>query len=129
MGILSFGTGELAEPTLPRKTSSEPSGDRTAKLERMADYLGIPRDRVYGIATPTVKAQIIADLKCEYDTVVMVGDSINDLCAMKMADVAVLSEEQSGGKPEELYKTAGYVVKSVTEVVEIVKKLQSAKSP
>jgi soluble P-type ATPase len=104
------------------------SGDRTAKLERMADYLGIPRDRVYGVATPTVKAQIVADLKCEYDTVVMVGDSINDLCAMKMADVSVLTEEQSGGKPEELYTAAGYVVKSVTEVVEIVKKLQSTKS-
>ena len=101
------------------------SGDRTAKLERIADFLGIPRDRVYGVATPSVKAQIVADLKCEYDTIVMVGDSINDLCAMKMADIAILTEEQSGGKPEELYKAAAYVVKSVTEVVEIIKKLQA----
>jgi soluble P-type ATPase len=100
------------------------SGDRAAKLERMADYLGIPRDRVYGVATPSVKAQIVADLKCEYDQVVMVGDSINDLCAMKMADVSVLTEEQAGGKPEELYQNASYVVKSVIEVVEIVKQLQ-----
>ncbi|HVP93809.1 MAG TPA: HAD family hydrolase [Methanoregulaceae archaeon] len=101
------------------------SGDRTAKLERIADYLGIPRDRVYGVATPLVKAQIVADLKCEYDTIVMVGDSINDLCAMKMADIAILTEEQAGGKTEELYQAAEHVVKSVSEVVEIVKKLQA----
>jgi soluble P-type ATPase len=102
------------------------SGDRVTKLERMADYLGIPRDRVYGVATPSVKAQIIADLKCEYDKVVMVGDSINDLCAMKMADIAILTEEQAGGKPEELYKSANFVVQSVKEVVEIVRKLRDS---
>ena len=45
------------------------SGDRVAKLEKMADYLGIPRDRVFGVATPTIKAQIVADLQGEYDTV------------------------------------------------------------
>ncbi len=99
------------------------SGDRVAKLERMADYLGIPRDRVYGVATPSMKAQIVSDLQCEFDKVVMVGDSINDLCAMKKADIAILTEEQSGGKPDELYKTAGHVVKNVSEVVEIVRKL------
>ena len=42
------------------------SGDRVTKLEKMADYLGIPRDRVNGVATPTVKAQIVADLQAEY---------------------------------------------------------------
>jgi soluble P-type ATPase len=99
------------------------SGDRVTKLEKMADYLGIPRDRVYGIATPTVKAQIVADLQAEYDRVVMVGDGINDLCAMKKADVAILTEEQHGDKPAELYQAADHVVKNVREVVEIVKSL------
>lgn len=100
------------------------SGDRVTKLEKMADHLGIPRDRVYGVATPSVKAQIIADLKEEYSTVIMVGDSINDLSAMKKADIAILTEEQSGGKPEELYHAASYVVKNVREVVAIVKNLK-----
>jgi soluble P-type ATPase len=99
------------------------SGDRVTKLEKMADYLGIPRDRVYGIATPTVKAQIIADLQTEYDLVVMVGDGINDLCAMKKADIAILTEEQPGEKPAELYPAADYVVKNVRETVEIIKGL------
>ena len=100
------------------------SGDRIAKLEKMADYLGIPRDRVFGVATPTIKAQIVADLQSEFDTVVMVGDGINDLCAMKKANLAILTEEQPGEKPGELYQAADHVVKNVREVVEIVKTLK-----
>jgi Cu+-exporting ATPase len=99
------------------------SGDRVTKLERMADHLGIPRDRVYGVATPTVKAQIINDLRQEYDRVLMVGDGINDLCAMRNADIAILTVQQPGDRPEDLYKEADYVVKSVGEVVTIVQDL------
>jgi Cu+-exporting ATPase len=102
------------------------SGDRVTKLERMADHLGIPRDRVYGVATPTVKAQIVNDLRQEYDTVLMVGDGINDLCAMQNADVAVLTIQQAGDRPEELYKAADHVVKNVSEVLRIVADLLSA---
>jgi Cu+-exporting ATPase len=99
------------------------SGDRVTKLERMADHLGIPRDRVYGVATPTVKAQIVSDLRQEYDQVLMVGDGINDLCAMQNADIAILTIQQPGDRPEELYRAADYVVKSVDEVVTIVQNL------
>ena len=99
------------------------SGDRVTKLEKMADYLGIPRDRVYGVATPTVKAQIINDLRQEYDRVLMVGDGINDLCAMRNADIAILTVQQPGDRPKDLYKEADYVVKSVGDVVTIVQDL------
>jgi soluble P-type ATPase len=103
------------------------SGDRVTKLERMADHLGIPRDRVYGVATPTVKAQIVNDLRQEYDQVLMVGDGINDLCAMRNADIAILTVQQPGDRPEDLYKEADHVVKNVGEVVTIVQDLISAK--
>ena len=103
------------------------SGDRVTKLERMADHLGIPRDRVYGVATPTVKAQIINDLRQEYDRVLMVGDGINDLCAMRNADIAILTVQQPGDRPEDLYKEADYVVKNVGEVVTIVQDLIQAR--
>lgn len=99
------------------------SGDRLTKLEKMADYLGVPRDRVYGVATPTMKAQIVSDLKEEYDRVIMVGDGINDICAMRNADIAILTEEQPGQRPEELYRAADHVVESVGDVVEIVRAL------
>lgn len=102
------------------------SGDRVTKLEKMADHLGIPRDRVYGVATPTVKAQIVTDLRKEYDRVLMVGDGINDLIAMQNADVAVLTVQQPGERPEALYKEADHVVKSVSEVLPIVQELLSA---
>jgi soluble P-type ATPase len=104
------------------------SGDRLAKLEKMADYLGVPRDRVYGVATPTVKAQIVNDLKCEYDQVIMVGDGINDICAMKNADIAILTEEQPGQRPVELYEAVDHVVESVGDVVEIVRVLTRKES-
>jgi Cu+-exporting ATPase len=102
------------------------SGDRVTKLERMADHLGIPRDRVYGVATPTVKAQIVSDLRQEYDTVLMVGDGINDLYAMQKADVAILTIQQAGDRPEDLYRDADHVVRNVSEVVPIVERLITA---
>lgn len=102
------------------------SGDRVTKLEKMADHLGIPRDRVYGVATPTVKAQIVNDLRREYDRVLMVGDGINDLVAMQNADVAVLTLQQPGDRPEALYHEADYVIRSVSEVVAIVKGILAA---
>ncbi len=102
------------------------SGDRGEKLERIAEHLGVPIDRVYGTATPQIKAQIVEDLKREFDTVVMVGDGINDLSAMEKADVAILSEQQQcWRKPSELYQSADYTVQQVSDVVEIVKKLCS----
>ncbi len=99
------------------------SGDRVTKLEKMADHLGIPRDRVYGVATPTVKAQIISDLQQEYDKVLMVGDGINDLNAMRNADIAILTIQQAGDRPEELYAAADHVVHDVSAVLPIVQEL------
>jgi len=103
------------------------SGDRSTKLEIMADHLGIPRDRVYGVATPSVKAQIVADLKNEYDHVVMIGDGINDLGAFKKADTAILTVQQAGDRPEELFGAADYVISQVGDVLPIIQGL--IKSP
>lgn len=99
------------------------SGDRVTKLEKMADHFGIPRDRVYGVATPSVKAQIVCDLKQEFDKVLMIGDGINDLCAFRNADVAILTVQQAADRPEELYQAADHVVKNVGDVIPIVRDL------
>ena len=96
------------------------SGDRGSKLERMGDFLGIPHDRIHGVATPTMKAQIIRDLKLSYDTVLMVGDGINDLRAMREADIAILSEQQPGERIEALRTAANYTINEVYEVISII---------
>jgi Cu+-exporting ATPase len=96
------------------------SGDREAKLERMADYLGIPRDRVFGVATPAMKEKIVRDLKQQYDIVMMVGDSINDLKAMRAADIAILSNQQPSVKPHELVSEADYCIRDLRMVPDIV---------
>ncbi|MDO9540318.1 MAG: HAD family hydrolase [Methanocalculus sp.] len=96
------------------------SGDRGSKLERMGDFLGIPHDRIYGVATPTMKAEIVKELKQVYTTVLMVGDGINDLRAMREADIAILSEQQPGERIEALKTAADYTIKEVYEVISII---------
>jgi len=95
------------------------SGDRTDKLIKMADYLGIPHGNVYGVSTPRIKAQIVSDLKDNYKTVIMVGDGINDLTAMREADIAILTEQQYHEKPKILENVADFIIKDVSEVFEI----------
>ncbi len=99
------------------------SGDRVTKLERMGDYFGIPRERVYGVATPSMKARIVEELQEQYDKVVMIGDAINDLKAFQKADLAILTEQQSDTKPGILYANTDLVIRDVSEVPGIVAKL------
>jgi Cu+-exporting ATPase len=101
------------------------SGDRVDKLERMADHLGIPHNRVSGVATPAIKAGIVKGLKEEYDTVLMVGDGINDLFAFREADVAILTVQQPGDRPEALYNAADHVIGNVGDVPDIVQGILS----
>jgi len=53
----------------------------------------------------------------------MVGDGINDLTAMKEADIAILTEQQYSKKPKILEDEADYIIKDVSEVIDIVKKI------
>jgi len=46
-------------------------------------------DEVYANQTPHGKAQVIEELKKNYNNVVMVGDGVNDTFAMSKADVAI----------------------------------------
>jgi|LSQX01.2.fsa_nt_gb soluble P-type ATPase len=101
------------------------SGDRTSKLELIADKIGIPRERVHGVATPVTKARIVTNLKGEYDIVIMVGDGINDLSAMRAADVSILTVQQKGERPEALLKQAEYIIDDIRDVIGIVDKFNT----
>jgi len=96
------------------------SGDRTEKLELVADRIGIPRNHVNGVATPIRKANVVTSLKKEYETVIMVGDGINDLSAMRAADISILTLQQYGERPKILEETADYIIHDIRDVADIV---------
>lgn len=63
------------------------SGDNAHAAQSVASTLGI--DEVHAQLTPQDKAALVARLKAEGRTVVMVGDGINDAPALATADVGV----------------------------------------
>lgn len=98
------------------------SGDRQEKLEAAAEYLGIPKDNVFGAATPERKAEIVSDLQEKFDSVIMVGDGINDISAFHKADYAVLTVQQRGRRPDILFKAADAVIEDISKVKDIVRR-------
>jgi len=93
------------------------SGDRTEKLVLVADVIGIPRSNVLGIATPEIKEKLVLDLKKKYDSVIMVGDGINDIEAMHSADISILTTQQNTNPPAILQKTAKYVISNIKDTI------------
>ncbi|MDD5473616.1 MAG: HAD family hydrolase [Candidatus Methanoperedens sp.] len=59
-------------------------------------------------------------LKQQYDKVIMVGDGINDLLAMRAADLGVLSIQQSGKCPKLLCEEADVVIRDIKEIVGVI---------
>lgn len=55
----------------------------------------------------------------------MVGDSINDLLAMRSADIAVLTDQQCSHKHEELIAAVDFRITDVREVLDIIRPLIS----
>ncbi len=68
------------------------SGDSIEKARDLADRLGI--DNVYGNCSHEDKQRIVQELKKDY-TVMMVGDGINDVLAMREADISVSLADSS----------------------------------
>ncbi|MFZ3058379.1 MAG: HAD family hydrolase [Candidatus Methanoperedens sp.] len=98
------------------------SGDSMRNLGALANNVNLPLDRVFEIATPRKKEEIVKRLKLQYDKVVMVGDGINDLLAMRAADLGVLSIQQTGKCPKLLCEEADVVIKDIKEIVGVIEK-------
>jgi Cu+-exporting ATPase len=101
------------------------SGDSMRNLLPLASLLGIPPERVFEISTPAKKEEIVKKLKQGYDKVIMVGDGINDILAMRAADIGVLSIQQTGKCPPLLCQEADVVIKDILEIIDIVEKIRS----
>ncbi|MCZ7398107.1 MAG: HAD family hydrolase [Candidatus Methanoperedens sp.] len=96
------------------------SGDSMRNLGALANNVNLPLDRVFEIATPRKKEEIVKRLKQQYDKVIMVGDGINDLLAMRAADLGVLSIQQTGKCPKLLCEEADVVIRDIKEIVGVI---------
>ncbi|MHC1570332.1 MAG: HAD-IC family P-type ATPase [Methermicoccaceae archaeon] len=100
------------------------SGDSMSVVHTVAGKLKLPYSVVVGNCAPECKAAYVESLKCEGRTVVMVGDGINDLLAVRCADVGVAMAAY-GTPPHELLGEADVVVHTHEELVEVVKGLRA----
>lgn len=99
------------------------SGDTMRSLKRVAEKLRIPLANVFDIATTDDKANIVLNLKKEYDRVLMVGDGMNDILALEAADVGIVIVQQGDKRPKRLLEAADLVINNIIEVIDIVDSL------
>ncbi|MBN2110281.1 MAG: HAD family hydrolase [Methanosarcinaceae archaeon] len=99
------------------------SGDGYNNLEKLALSVGIPLAYVHGVANTRDKERIVRELKEVYGTVVMVGDGMNDILALRAADIGILTVQQGDERPQILWEAADMVVANILEVPAIIKKL------
>lgn len=97
------------------------SGDSMRSLARLKD-LGIRPERIYPAADPRRKREIVEDLKSRYRKVTMVGDGLNDIYALEVADLAILSVQQDSRPPQSLKQVADEIIEDITELPDILKK-------
>jgi soluble P-type ATPase len=91
------------------------SGDSMRSLSYLLDY-GISEDRIYPVANPRRKREIVLELKERYRRVVMVGDGLNDIYALEAADFAVLTVQQDSSPSPRLVKVADKIIENLLEL-------------
>ena len=94
------------------------SGDRKASLQTLAKYIGLPPENVFDTADAWKKMEIVKKLKQKYK-VMMVGNSVNDIFALKEADIGVLTEQQKENNPERLYNATDVVINNINELLDV----------
>ena len=102
------------------------SGDDHHNLSTLASFLDIPMEAVFPVATTHDKERIVTDLKKSYDKVLMVGDGMNDILALRAADVGILTYQQGDERPQLLMDAADIIIGNIIDVVNIVKKMNGA---
>jgi Cu+-exporting ATPase len=97
------------------------SGDDAQNLELLASSLSIPMKDVFAVATTHDKERIVNGLKNDHDVVLMVGDGMNDILALRAADVGILTSQQGDERPQVLMDSADIIIGNIIDVVDIIK--------
>jgi Cu+-exporting ATPase len=99
------------------------SGDDAQNLKVLASSLSIPMKDVFAVATTHDKERIVKNLKNDHDTVIMVGDGMNDILALKAADIGILTSQQGDERPQVLKDSADIIIANIIDVVDIIKNM------
>lgn len=101
------------------------SGDGYHNLGKLAVSVGIPMKDVFGVASPREKERIVLELRNSYGTVIMVGDGMNDMLALRAADIGVMTTQQGDERPQVLQDAADRIIDNVSDVMDIVRQVLS----
>ncbi len=95
---------------------------------KCASILGIPKEYVLFDASPEDKMDLVKKLRGFYGAVVMVGNDINDLIAMREADISVIIGRHGVIADDRVSRCedVDFVVPSLNEVEGIVNSIGSA---
>jgi Cu+-exporting ATPase len=96
------------------------SGDSMRSLVNLKE-LGIDLLRVYPVSSPLRKKEIVVDLKNKYRQVIMVGDGLNDIYALRAADLGILTVQQDTRPAFQLLEAADEIIKDIRELPKIIK--------
>jgi Cu+-exporting ATPase len=102
------------------------SGDSMKNLSRLSRCIGVPIDGVFDIASTFDKERIVQDLKKKYNKVIMVGDGMNDMLALRSADLGILTVQQGDSRPSRLQESADVVIGNIAEVVRFADEIISS---
>jgi Cu+-exporting ATPase len=95
------------------------SGDSMRSLSRLVK-LGIDISRVNPVSSPHRKKEIVENLKKRYRYVVMVGDGLNDIYALRAADLGILTVQQDTRPTQRLLSAADKIITDITELPKVL---------
>jgi len=95
------------------------SGDSMRSLAYLSEF-GIDLSRVYPVSSPMQKKEIVVDLKSQYRRVVMVGDGLNDLYALRAADLGILTVHQVTRPTLKLRHDDDMIITNIKELPKIL---------
>ncbi|MBO4302494.1 HAD-IC family P-type ATPase [Methanosarcinaceae archaeon] len=102
------------------------SGDDKTNVLRVGRRLNIPDDRVYSLCRAENKKQLISGFQNEYDLVIMVGDGINDLAALRQADIGILISRKNYYTPDSLKNAADVIITDLGDCCSIIRRHMGA---